>query len=487
MTAVDKSVLKLKKDNIQNKKARDVISSFLNAWKTSKIIPEYGRDEKSRNVPQKFSENENFQLGKLDFLGHRKSELDGPALFALQNALNPKPVRKPRLKQSNYEAETFFGKDEVDEDDRSPELKLASLISKPIYHTLPGGSRPNAEDEIKQFMFGQNGDTNENNVGLPSDDWQANLNGRRSFVHVPGTKRDGLYVDTEVPEIEDNGHKRYDIPYRNSLIQSIRNLRNEVPVDNDDHQEINNLIQQIGDKKELITDPYDTLALPVSEFLGAQENDRKFYRKLPYNLIDEYETRDVPAEFKLQKNHLWGNIQKRWRRSKVNKLRLPVEEEQNVMGVGRSLGDSVGETGHMFDAYGEIGQNMDQSLLRLNGERASGCGQTPDLTMPPVAAHNHGSAPSLFLDNAGMQQEDPKQTDSGIIQISPDGTHVRDSIHRSRETLAHRIMRNKRSLLMLQKRSLADALAKKVKGVLLTSEHLSTAIIKRHQLNNCYS
>ena len=415
-----------------------------------------------------------FQLDKLDFLGQRKSNLDGPALYALRNALNPKPIKKQRSRPTNPEAQTFFGKEMDEEEETSPELKLASLVSKPIYHTLPGGAQSSTEEDIKQFMFGNNDAMSENHFGLPNDDWQSSINKRRNLVRIPSPRERKIFAN----EAEDtaytgkNENKRNEIIDRRMLDKALRKLRDEIPAQEReliDQQQLRNMFRQNGDKKELITDPYDALSLPVSEFLGGQDIDRKFYKSLPEGLLDEYETSGkIPAQFKLQKNHLWGNIQKRWRRSKINKHpRYSVREDTQERAIGRSFSDGLGETGHTFDAYGQIGQPMMQSssLVGLNNEKITQpCSNNQELKMDPIAMHNQDNTPEMFVDGAGMQ--DPsKQVDGGIIQISPDGTPARSRIARpSYDALATRILRNKRSALMLKRKTLQDALARRVKG-----------------------
>ena len=465
LDAANKNTFKVKKDNLNNKRARDIISSFLNAWKTSKIIPDYGRNrnENNRFLGAKLTGKQNgFQLDKLDFLGQRKSQLDAPSFYALQNSFNPKPIKKVKARPSSPEAETFLGKETYDEsDDRSPELKLASLISKPIYHTMPYGH--GSENDLKQFMFGSNEGVNENRIGLPNEEWQANLMSRRSFTGIPGS----VEKNTEIESYTDNNEaKRGDIMRGVDLDVAYR--KDEIPSDARmilEQLERRNIYNQIGDKKELITDPYDSLSLPVSEFLNRQESDRKFYKSLPDNMIDEYETRELPAQFKLQKNPLWGNIQKRWRRSKVNrKNSWPVQEELNIRGVPRSLGIGLGETGNSYDAYGQIGQNMEQSLMRLNGDKPGGCAQDQTMKFEPISTH--GTTPTALFDGADVQQDFSRQTDNGIIKISP--PQRRRSTITSYRSMRDPTFRHKRSLYLLRKRAIRDALSKKSKGLFVS-------------------
>lgn len=393
-------------------------------------------------------------------------------MYALQNAFNPRPVKKAKSRPINPEAETFFGKEIDDNEDAAPEVKLASLVSKPIYHTIPGRLRQNTEEDIKQFMFGGNEGENENHFGLPNEDWQANLNTRRSFLKIPGVnsrhrgKAEYYTGNNEAKRNDIIRGARYETAHRNEeILPSVeRRLIEQL--------EREHAYNQLGDKKELITDHYDALSLPVSEFLNGQQNDRKFYKSLPDNMIDEFETRQIPSQFKLQKNPLWGNIQKRWRRSKVNKKgNWPVQEEVTVRGVPRSLGIGLGETGNSYDAYGQIGQNIDQSLMKLNGDKP-GCGQSPEIKIDPVTSHE--SMPAVFMNGADVQPEESRQADNGIIKISPSQRRSRII---SYDQLANPILRNKRSLLLLKKRAIEDALAKKFKGEshhkLNSSIHLS--------------
>ena len=444
--------------NEENKRARDIISSFLNAWKTSKILPDYGARhvDNNRHFLDKMRTNhDSFQLDKLDFIGQRKSQLDAPSLFALQNSFNPKPVEKAKTFPSRPEAEAFIGKESEEEmDDRSPELKLASLVSKPIYHSLPASK--SAEEDIKQFMFGGNEGLNENNLGLPNDGWEANMNSRRSFRRIPISEdRDADEVEnySENNEVKKNSVNQgvgYDYGYKkNTMPMDARRVIEEL--------ERRNVYNQMGDKKELITDPYDSLSLPVSEFLNRKDSDRKFYKSLPDNIIDEYESRPFPAQFKLQKNHLWGNIQKRWRRSKINKNgRWPEQEEINIRGMPRSLGIGLGETGNSYDAYGQIGQNVEQALMKLNGAKPA-CTSNEEMNIEPISSHDTTSP--VLMDGADIQQDASRQTDSGIIKISP--PQKRSFAY---QPLRNPLLRTKRSLLLLRKRALQEALAKTSKG-----------------------
>ena len=449
------------KESQESKRARDIISSFLNAWKTSKIIPDYGLHHENNNrlfADKAKAKHNSFQLDKLDFIGERKSQLDAPSLYAIQSSFNPKPVKKVKTVSSVPEAETFIGKDDdEDNDDRSPELKLASLVSKPIYHSLP--TNQGSEEDIKQFMFGGNEGINENNLGLPNEEWQASLNSRRSSLHIPGSE-EGNSDDYENYS-ENNEVKKNDIIEGEDYNEGQRKYI--IPSDERrilDQLERRNMYNQLGDKKELITDPYDSLSLPVSEFLNRKESDRKFYKSLPDTLIDEYESKPSPAQFKLQKNHLWGNIQKRWRRSKVNKkANWPVQEEINIRGVPRSLGIGLGETGNSYDAYGQIGQNIEQALMNLNSGK-TGCGQSQDMSMEQMP--NHETTPTMLMDGAGIQQDDSRQTDNGIIKITPPQKRSNTPEY---HTLRNPLLRNKRSLILLQRRALQNALSKKAKGL----------------------
>ena len=359
---------------------------------------------------------------------------------------------------------TFIGKEGDEEtDDRSPELKLASFVSKPIYHMLPASQ--SSEEDIKEFMFGGNDGMNGNSLGLPNEDWQTNS--RRSLLRIPGTEaRNKGYFDNYS---ENNEVKKNDIVRGENFDDGYR-TDNAILDDNGilEQLERRNIYNQLGDKKELITDPYDSLSLPVSEFLNRKDSDRKFYKSLPDKLIDEYEPRP-PAQFKLQKNHLWGNIQKRWRRSKVNKRgNWPVQEELNVRGVPRSLGTGLGETGNSFDAYGQIGQNVEQALMKLNGGK-TGCGQNQEMDLSTMTSPEN--TPTFMMNGAEIQPDDRRQMDNGIIKIAPSRKRSNILHYRSQ---GNPMLRNKRSLLLLEKRALQNALSKKTKGLncLFSNHHV---------------
>eukprot|EP00794_Sanderia_malayensis_P017974 gene17974-19770_t len=491
-----------------SQKARDIINSFLHAWKTSKVIPNYHRTDdnsgsgrlQQRNLKKLASSNEDLpRLAAFNknVFNSRRNKLDKQSLFALENSLDPKPIKRRRKKPDETEAKTYFGGEQVDDDDDevSPEMKLASLISKPIYHNMRGSSvHRDSDQDYKEFMFGNNNnndneeDVGDNDIGLPSDDWRAG----RSSIPATSPRSTVRYLAVEDDGDSDNvklgQNRNFAIINAEQLERIIRNARNKIPSASEliNRNMVERMLEESGEKKELISAPsYNSLPLPVSDAVRGSETDRKFYKYLPHLLESEnfYSDEKVsPTEFKLEKKRLWGNIEKRYRRNRIN------NRPQDIAYVKRSLMDNLGETGNSFDAYGSIGQDTAQAAMKIAADAADNrqlpCSKQAATTTQ--FAGNRALSSGLIGGNGGLsdavigsneaggdiggrnlgslldvsqfrQDMSKPRGENGIIQIAPEMSQKRSSLH----NIVHALRRKRAATNVMKKKILQDSAQKK--------------------------
>ena len=419
-------------DPLSEKQERDVINSFVNAWQNTMIpLAKFDTRGSSRDLVEHKRHNPPYR--KLfrhptyediwSKLLPRKRGFDNLPDINLDNVFNPRPIKR-KSRPTGPIATTYVG-ESVDEDD-SPQHKLASLISTPIYHEIPENVRRfrdnNDPDNLRRYMYENTKPVEElEHSVLQNEDFTGNAVPEsllEQFRPAKYDERNNMEQDDE--EDLSNGprfSKRYNLfgksednQKRDILLDKILELKQQLS----EQQKRQKGIKRPEDKKKhFISEPYDSISLPVSESKLKPEADRKFYSDKRYAYNNDLDTDvDKAVPFKLQKKHLWGRIEKRWKRhgpkrfeketgigtvprtlfrnfEKEEFFPRAVERERTVAPVVRSQYGTVGETGNSFDAYGGIGQDVSQTLVKLNPDSeeadrvVSPCKQNAQVAVDP--------------------------------------------------------------------------------------------------------